>query len=261
LKLKIPTEKAIEIFEKRKQEISQYGFEPSVWKPTVENDCREIFDGVDFRWLDIGKIKFTTPLTSAKEAIMSKGKVQATKLIESFIEQIREYSDIAELKSKEREKYYESEYDNLQQETTRIITQTNELIVDQNKYLDELREQDAEIERLNKETVQLSNLSISKLFKLIGKLPLMQSIGLISACIGIIGFSIFCGTLIEKGTNQSNRLDDKTQIQKLILKEDKLNETIIELKAKNTSQSEKINSLNKEVTGLKNDLGKKNKAE
>jgi hypothetical protein len=261
LKLKIPTEKAIEIFEKRKQEISQYGFDPSVWKSTVENDCREIFDGVDFRWLDVGKIKFTTPVTSSKESTFAKGKVQATKLIESFIQQIREYSDIAELQSKEREKYYESEYDNLQKETSRIIAQTNELIVDQNKYLDELREQDAEIERLNKETVQLSNLSITKLFKLIGKLPLVQSIGLISACIGIIGFSLFCGTIIEKGTNQSNRLDDKTQIQKLILKEDKLNEEIIDLKATNSSQSEKLNSLNKEVIRLKTDLEKKNTAE
>ena len=261
MKLKIPTEKAIEIFEKRKQEISGYGFEPSVWKSTVENDCREIFDGVDFRWLDIGKIKFTTPLTSEKENIMAKGKVQATKLMESYVEQIREYSEIAELKSKEREKYYESEYNNLTQETGRIIGQTNELMADQNKLLDELREQDAEIERLNSETVQLSDLSISKLFKLIGKLPLVQSIGLISACIGIIGFSIFCGTLIEKGTNQSNRLDDKTQIQKLILKEDKLNENITELKETNTTQSENINSLNKEVITLKNALNKKKSAE
>ncbi len=247
MKLKIPTEKAIEIFEKRKQEISQYGFEPSVWKSTVENDCREIFDGVDFRWLDIGKIKFTTPVTSAKESTLAKGKVQATKLMESFIEQIREYSQIAELKSQEREKYYESEYNELNKETSRIIAQANELIVDQNKLLDELREQDAEIKRLNKETVQLSNISLSKLFKLIGNLPLVQSIGLVTTFIGIIGFAVYCGTLIEKSTNQANQLEDKTQIQKLLGKEEKLTDSLKILNKKVKAQSGTITELEKQL--------------
>lgn len=252
MKLKIPTEKAIEIFEKRKQEISQYGFEPSVWKSTVENDCREIFDGVDFRWLDIGKIKFTTPVTSAKESTLAKGKVQATKLMESFIEQIREYSQIAELKSQEREKYYESEYNELNKETSRIIAQANELIVDQNKLLDELREQDAEIERLKKGTVQLSEITLAKLFKLIGNLPLGQTIGLITTIIGIIGFSVYCGTLIEKSTNQGNQLDDKIKIQKLNEKEKVMMDSVNLLNKKINKQTETISKLESQLSnGIK----------
>ncbi|WP_299124519.1 hypothetical protein [uncultured Tenacibaculum sp.] len=247
MELKIPSKKALEIFEKRKQEISQYGFEPLIWKSKVENDCREIFGGVDFRCLDIGKIKFITSVTSAKESTMAKGKIQATKLMESFIEQIEEYSQIAELKSKKSEKYYESEYNKLTKETSRIITQANELIIDQNNLLDELREQDTEIERLKNETVQLSNISLSKLLKLIGNLPLVQSVGLITTFIGIIGFAIYCGTLIEKSTNQSNQLENKTQIQKFLTKEEKLIDSLNVLNKKVNAQSGTIMQLKKQL--------------
>lgn len=195
MKLKIPKEKAIEILKKRKSELNSTDFEPSVWKATTENDCREIFDGMDFKWLNISQINFTTPFSQEKYAVMEEGKTEANKFIDSFIQQINEYAVIEQMKAVERENYYEKEYKELEQQTTHIIAQTNELIKDQNKYLDELKEQDAEIERLNRETVQLSNISLSKLFKLIGNLTLVQSIGFVTTFIGIISFAIYCGTL------------------------------------------------------------------
>ena len=79
MQLKIPTEKAIEILEKRKSEIGGLNFEPKVWKGKTENDLKEIFDGFDTKWLQISQINFETPFSDMKYEVLEKGKRQAKK--------------------------------------------------------------------------------------------------------------------------------------------------------------------------------------
>lgn len=150
MRLKIPKEQAIAILEKRKSEIYKSDFEPKVWKETTESDLREIFDGRDFKWMNISQIKFTTPFSDENTNVLAKGKEQAEKFMNSFIEQIEEYSKIAETKTIEREKYLESENDNLRVQMSGLMTKASGLIDDQNELLDELNEKDTKIEHLEK---------------------------------------------------------------------------------------------------------------
>ena len=164
MQLKIPTEKAIEILEKRKSEIGGLNFEPKVWKGKTENDLKEIFDGFDTKWLQISQINFETPFSDMKYEVLEKGKRQAKQYLESYIEQIKEYSTIKNIRNKENEKYFENENRALKGQLSETISNANVILEDRNQTLSELNEKNKQIVNLKENTVQLSEITINKLF-------------------------------------------------------------------------------------------------
>ncbi len=247
MRLKIPKKQAIAILEKRKSEIYRADFEPKVWKGTTESDLREIFDGMDFKWLNISQIQFETPFSDKKANVLAKGKEQAEKFMNSFIEQIEEYSKIAETKSIEREKYFESENDNLRAQISELISKVSGLIDDKNELLGELNEKDTKIEDLEKNTVQLTDITLKKIFGLIGNLPVGQTVGLFTTLLGIIGFTFYLGTLLEKNNHDSQQLDNKVKIEVLKKEKEKVEENLKNSIKSNTEKESIIDSLKIEL--------------
>lgn len=199
---------------------------------------------MDFKWLNISQTQFTTPFSNEKANVLAKGKEQAEKFMNSFIEQIEEYSKIAETKSIEREKYFESENDNLRAQMSGLMTKASGLIDDQNELLDKLNEKDIKIEHLEKNTVQLTDLTLKKIFGLIGNLPVGQTFALVTTLLGVIGFAFYLGTLLEKNNHDSQQLDNKVRIEVLKKEKEKVEENLIK---PNIEKESIIDSLTKKL--------------
>lgn len=240
MNLNIPKDKAIEILEKRKSEIYKPDFEPSVWKGTVDEDLKAIFGYLDSRWLKISQIRFDTYIESDKIKIFETGRKQASGFVDNFIEQIKEYSKIQEENIIKSETVYKQKYNESQQEVKQLMNQLNEAITIANENFDELKNQDTKIASLTKNTVQLQDITIVKLFKLLGNLPVKQIVGLISIIVGILAFAGWCGAQIEKSTNRTITIDYKEEIQQLQKNNSNLNDSIFSL---NKSLSEKEKAL------------------
>lgn len=227
MKLEIPKDKAIAILEKRIAEITSYGFEPDVWQGTTEEDLKAIFGILDSRWLKVKQITFTTVVTSEKQRVLETGKKQAQGYLKAFIEQIEDYSKIANEKADERERIYEQKYFELETETKNTLANYEETIRIANNYSAELEQQDIEIANLKKNTVQLSEITLAKLFKMLGNLPLGQLIALIGIVISVLGFAGWCGMQLEKSTSKDVEFENRTTIQELknekILLQDSIN--------------------------------------
>lgn len=151
MQLKIPTKKAVEILEKRKSEIGGAYFEPNVWKGKTENDLKEIFDGFDTKWLQISQIDFDKPFSEMKYKILEKGKNQAKQYLESYIEQIKEYSEIQNTKDEQNEKYFENENRGLKNHT-----RMNKKIIQIEKNIDRIRIDGKEVPKKLSEFNELS---------------------------------------------------------------------------------------------------------
>ncbi len=215
MNLNIPKDKAIAILAKRKLEIYKPNFDSKVWKGTVDEDLKAIFGYLDSRWLKISQINFDTYIESEKIEVFETGRKQASGFMDNFIEQIEEYSKIKEDVVIKSESVYKQKYIESQQETKQLLNQLDETITIANDNFDELKKQDVEISTLKKNTVQLTDISLLKLFQLLGNLPLKQIIGLISIIIGILAFAGWCGAQIEKSTNRTITVDIKEEIQEL----------------------------------------------
>jgi hypothetical protein len=244
MELKIPSKKAIEILEKRKAEINGVSFEPKVWKGKTENDLREIFDGFDTKWLQISQITFDTPYSEMKYEIREKGKKQAIQYIESYIEQIEEYTAIKVNAKEEDERYFENENKSLKKQISEAVSSSNYILEDRNGILSELNEKNKQVENLKQNTVQLSEITINKLFGLLKNLPLGQVVALFGSFFAIIAFAFYFGTLIQGKSNMDsefelrNKLDNsetqnqelKTKVSKLEKEKTELNFNISEMK-------------------------------
>src|SRR5690606_1465756 len=112
MQLKIPFEEAIRILEKRKSEILLNDFDHKVWKGKTENDLKEIFAGMDYKWLQISQLDFEAPFTSDqnKREVFNRGKRQAEQFLDSYIEQIQEYSQIQQKQANQTEQTFELKY-------------------------------------------------------------------------------------------------------------------------------------------------------
>ncbi len=230
MNLNIPKDKAIEILQKRKSEIYKPDFEPNVWKGTVDEDLKAIFGYLDSKWLKISQIRFDTYIESDKIKVYETGRKQASRFMDTFIEQIEEYSKIKEENIVKSEAVYKQKYIESQQEIKLLLNQLDEAIRIANDNFDEINKQDIEIDKLRKNTVQLEDVTVLSLFKLLGNLPLKQIIGLISVIIGILAFAGWCGSQIEKSTNRSITVDYKEEIQELKKTNSNFNDSIFELK-------------------------------
>ncbi|AOW16429.1 hypothetical protein LPB03_02625 [Polaribacter vadi] len=215
MKLQIPKEQAIARLEKRILEINSYEFEPEVWKGATEEDLQYIFGALDLKWLKIRQIKFTTVVPSAKQDVLENGKKQADGFLKVFIEQIEEYSKIANEKADKRERIYEQKYFELETEMKIILGNYKESIGILENYSAELEQQDIEITNLKKNTVQLSDITLAKLFRMLGNLPLAQLITLIGIVISILVSAAWFGVQLEKSTSKDAEFENKTSIEKL----------------------------------------------
>lgn len=228
MQLKIPSEEAIRILENRKSEIYLNDFDHKVWKGKTENDLKEIFDGTDFKWLQISHLDFEAPFTSEQNQrdVFQKGKRQAEKFLESYIEQIQEYSKIQKKQFNQAEQTYELKYYEIKDQMNGLIDKTNSLIGDYKTLQNKIENKDSQIQDLKKNTVQLNEITLIKLFHLIGNLPVIQIVTLISIIIAIITSSFFVGKEIQENISNNEQFDlrekNKDLTEKNLILEDKI---------------------------------------
>lgn len=248
MQLKIPTVKAIEILEKRKSELGTFDFEPKVWKGKTENDLREIFDGFDTKWLQISQINFDTPFSDMKYEVLEKGKKQANQYLESYIEQIKEYSEIQNLQHEENENYFENQNRALKNQLSEAISSANIILEDRTQILSELNDKNKEVTNLKENTVQLSEITINKLFGLLKNLPIGQIAALFGSIFAIIGFAFYFGTLIQEKSNMDNEFELREKLNNSKNLNQNLENNITILEKENSELINNLNELKTEKT-------------
>jgi len=233
MNLLIPENKAIEILSKRIRELDNFDFQAKVWKDKTINDLHEIYSVGDTKWLQVSQLKFDTYIESEKFEILEKGKLQAKQLIDSYIEQIIEYSKIRKEKTIIEEDNYKKKYNDLLVEWNKTVPDYNELLKEKDGLLEtiefkerEKTEQKNEINRLIENTVQLSNISLSKLFKLLFNLPIGQIITFFAIIIAIIGGSYKLGMLYSDSISKNEQYELKIERDDLKSENQKLKSEI-----------------------------------
>ncbi|AIJ37090.1 hypothetical protein IY39_10530 [Flavobacterium psychrophilum] len=205
--LNIPPEQAIEILKKRKREIYITSFEPNVWVGKTKNDLLEIFGILDGKKFQISQIRFTTPVSSMKYEILEKGKKQADQFLESYIEQIEEYSKIEKKKLEESEEYFKIENSKLVSDYNKLLNDAKLIEIEKNQFLKNVESQNQKIQSLEKNTVQLTDITIKKIVMLISHLPISEVITFISIFLAIIGFSFWIGTTVQENLNKNEQFN------------------------------------------------------
>jgi predicted nuclease with TOPRIM domain len=250
MNLKIPNNKAIEILQKRIGELGSFDFQPKVWKDKTQNDLKEIFSLGDTKWVQVSGINFTTYITSEKDQVMRDGKVQARQLLESYIEQIQEYSKIQEEREVIEENNYKKKYSDLLTEWNELVPSYNSLLKEKDQLFEVIDSKDVEIgngndeiERLRKNTVQLDNISLKRLFSLITNLPLGQIIALIVVVIGIVTGSFKLGEIYSNSKAENDKYEIRKENDTLIQKNN-------ELEKSNKSLEIEVNDLNNRIDSL-----------
>ena len=236
MNLKIPDNKAIEILSKRIRELNDFDFQAKVWKDKTVNDLHEIFSVGDTKWLQVSGLTFDTYIESEKFKLLQQGKLQAKQLLESYIEQITELSKIRKEQTIIEEDNYKKKYSDLLREWNKIVPDYNELLKEKDKLLEtiefkeqEKQEQKNEINSLVENTVQLSNISLSKLFKLIFNLPIGQIIAFFAIIIAIVGGSFKLGMLYSDSVSKNEQYEIR-------IERDKLKSENLKLKSEITTQ-------------------------
>jgi hypothetical protein len=221
MKLLIPTNNAIQILKARRREIDDYYFNPKAWKASTENDLREIFPLGSMQWLQVSQINFDTFVTSEKATVLAEGKDTARRLIDSYISFVQQYSEIAEQRQVIREKDYEQKYSELLKQWNDLVPGYNELIkkydeqlTSTNGLLETIEANETEIERIKSETIQLDNVSFSKLTKAFFNLPILQIVTTFSIITAIIVGIFGLGSVYQKNEDNNQIFDLKTEINK-----------------------------------------------
>ncbi|WP_010665437.1 hypothetical protein [Marinilabilia salmonicolor] len=253
MNLLIPEDKAIEVLSKRITELNDFNFQAKVWKDKVINDLKEIYPLGDTRWLQISGLHFETVIQSEKYSVLQKAKLQAKQLIESYIEQIREYSKIREEKQIIVENNYHQKYSELLNDWNKLVPDYNALLKEKDGLLkriefaeEEKREKQNEINGLIENTVQLSNISFSKLFKLLFNLPIGQIVAFFAIIIAIIGGAFKLGMLYSDSISKNEQYE-------LRIERDKLKSENVKLKSDIESKSLKTESNKRLIDSLRNE--------
>jgi hypothetical protein len=252
MNLKIPKNKAIQILRQRIAELSEYNFNPKAWKDKTENDLREIFPVGSMQWLQISTIQFDTFVTSDKQRVLQEGKDTGQRLLNSYIDFIENYSEIAEQRQLITENNYQDKYNKLLSEWNELVPQWNELLKKHQAILAEGEAKKEQIENLNSEIVQIKsntfqfdNISVGKVLKAIKNLPVGQLIAVIGFLIAIIVGSFKLGLMYQENsmnnTNyQLNKQNDNNQ--ELLKQKDK---QIDNLQTENTLLKQKKDTTHK----------------
>lgn len=218
MRLNIPEHKAIEFLQNRIRELDSFNFQPKAWKSKTENDLKEIFSVGDTKWLQISGINFNTLVDSKKAEVLREGKAQAKQLLESYVELIKNYSAIQQEKEVIEEDNFKKKYSDLLEEWNGLVPNYNTLLKEKetlNETLEtkdqELSNKDQEIQRVIENTVQLSNISLTKLIKLLFSLPVGQVIAFFAILIAIIGGSFQLGKLYSDSISKNDQFEIKTE--------------------------------------------------
>lgn len=226
MELKVSTSKAIQILKRRLSEIGSFDFEPSSWKGKTENDLKEIFGILDSKHSQIALIQFTTPVTDAKRDVLERGKKQARQYLESYIEFIEEYSVIEKEKNLEVENSLQKEVLGLKGEVAYLVSEKQTLLNNQEMLLKDNKAKASYISKLEKNTVQLTDLTLKKIFDLIQNLPMKHSLYLIGLLAGLIGSSFLLGQKWEGIVKNNDEVELKQNYNRLVEENKKMSDSI-----------------------------------
>lgn len=228
MNLKIPKDKAIQILRQRIAELSEYNFNPKAWKDKTENDLREIFPIGSMQWLQISTIQFDTFITSDKQRVLQEGKDTGRRLVNSYIDFIENYSEIAEQRQLITENNYQEKYNKLLSEWNDLVPQWNDLLKKHQTTLAESESKNEQIENLNtgiiqikNNTVQFDNISVGKVLKAIKNLPVGQLIAVIGFLIAMIVGSFKLGLMYQENSmnNTNYQLNKQNDTNQELLKQ------------------------------------------
>ncbi|MEX2565670.1 MAG: hypothetical protein WD431_06995 [Cyclobacteriaceae bacterium] len=214
MNLKIPNNKAIDILRKRIAELESFNFQPNVWRVKTENDLKEIFPLGDSKASQVSMIYFTTSNESKRAQFMRDGKSQARQLLESYIEQIQEYSKIQQEKEALQENKISKKYADLLEKWNDLVHEHTSLLKEKNQSYEiierkaiEISNRDSEIYHLKKNTVQVGNISLLKLLKLVFSLPVGQVVAFFLTIIGILTGFFKLGEMYSANKSENEKYD------------------------------------------------------
>lgn len=247
MQLLIPKDEAIKILQQRLQELSQYNFNPKVWKDRTILDLKQIFGLAGDQWLQISSIYFDTAITSQKAQKLQEGRQAASGLLHSYIDFIEQYSKIAAQRKQIQEngfekKYYQllADYNKNAQDYITLMDDHSKLLDENSTLIDEKNEVEEENQRLVDNTLQLDNVTFKRLWIGIQNLPTIQIVYIISVIIAIIIASFTVGQLFEKNSANKESFELKSENK--------------DLKSSNQTISTKFESQKKEILILKDSL-------
>lgn len=233
MKLLIPKEKAIQILQDRISGLYVYDFNPEAWKERTVLDLKEIFPLGSTQYLKIQFLRFDTYVVADKHKVMLEAQKTAEQVLKSYIEFINEYSKVAEERKIIKEKDFETKYYELLKERNEIVTDYNGLIKNYEELLDtnsELLDQaenlNNQIETIRRDTIQIDNVSFSKLSNAFFNLPVWQIVTTFSVIIAIIVGVFGLGSIYQKNEANNQIFDYKTEI-KTLKEERELNSKIL----------------------------------
>lgn len=222
MKLLIPKDKAIQILQDRISGLYAYDFNAEAWKERTVLDLKEIFPIGSTQYLKIQFLRFDTYVVADKHKVLLEAQKTAEQVLKSYIEFINEYSKVAEERIVIKEKDFETKYYELLKERNEIVTEYNGLIKNYEEQLDtnsELLDQaenlNNQIETIRRETIQIDNVSFSKLSKAFFNLPIWQIVATFSVIVAIIVGVFGLGSIYQKNEDNNQIFDYKTEIKTL----------------------------------------------
>jgi len=198
----IPKDKAISILNNKLKELITPGFNWKVWQNTTTIDMKQIFGTFSDQSLQISHINFISAYLPPEETV-PKGREDAAGLLKSYIQQIENYSQIADQKIQITHQSFEKKYYELADKYNQKISENRTLATALTSYNEELanfREElshsKIEIKRLEDDTLQLENITLINLWNAILKLPFKSIWPVILVFLSILTGAFFLGEFI-----------------------------------------------------------------
>ena len=256
MKLLIPKEKAIQILKDRISEIYSHEFNADAWKERTVLDLKEIFPVGSTQYIKIQTLLFDTFVVADKQKFILEAQKKAEQILKSYVEYIIEHSKITEERKKLKEKDFEAKYYELLKDRDLVITdyiafleKYEELLEENSNLFDKSEDLNNQIKTIRKNTIQIDNVSLSKLSKAFFNLPLWQIITSISIIIGFIIETFRLGNIYQKNEDNNQIFDLKAEINLLKSSQDVSNKLILK-------KDSKINNANIIMDSLANKLNK-----
>lgn len=235
MKLLIPKDRAVQILQDRISGLYIYDFNAEAWKERTVLDLKEIFPLGSTQYLKIQFLRFDTFVVADKHKVMLEAQKTAEQVLKSYIEFINEYSKVAEERKVIKEKDFEAKYYDLLKERNEVVTDYNGILKNYEEQLDtnsELVDQTEDllnqIETIRRDTIQLDNVSFSKLSKAFFNLPIWQIVTTFSVIIAIIIGVFGLGSIYQKNEDNNQMFDYKTEIKALKDEKEVNNKTLTE---------------------------------
>ncbi|MBD1385094.1 hypothetical protein IDJ75_07375 [Mucilaginibacter rigui] len=199
MEIKVQKKKAIEILEECRDKVFSDEFNQIAWKAETIEHLNEIFNTED-KGHKIDNFVFRSPFskTNSPEYINYR-KITAQKLIQSYIDIIKTHVDDAEVDegNKFQQEIFQLNVDisRFQSENTQLQIKTQSL-QNLNQTIEiELNVAKNKIKHLEENTVQLTGITLEKLWLLLKRLPIVQLWGLITGVFAVLGLIYWFGTL------------------------------------------------------------------